>query len=196
MQGSSEDSGIVYKVLYEAWQKEKTTTEIQAIPSDFYERLADYITSIRRESRMLDSTSIKSKLISRELQNVQTLAEELLQTRLQKATDPHSQNWNTDEGLASGEREMFLKMQETFSDSQSLLKQILHGTKKKSTQNSGKRKPLPKRTMVRFTKGTPEFVGVDLKPYGPFEPEDVATLPRESAKILMQQDIVEEIETS
>ncbi|UCD97030.1 MAG: hypothetical protein JSV35_02975, partial [Candidatus Bathyarchaeota archaeon] len=141
-------------------------------------------------------TSIKSKLISRELQNVQTLAEELLQTRLQKATDPHSQNWNTDEGLASGEREMFLKMQETFSDSQSLLKQILHGTKKKSTQNSGKRKPLPKRTMVRFTKGTPEFVGVDLKPYGPFEPEDVATLPRESAKILMQQDIVEEIETS
>jgi DNA replication initiation complex subunit (GINS family) len=196
MQGSSEDNGMMYTILYEAWQKEKTTTEIQAIPDDFYERLAAYITSIRRESRMLDATSTKSKLISRELRNVQKLAEELLQTRLRKANNLHSRNWNTDEGLASEERDIFLKMQETFSDSQSLLKQILHGTKKRSKQNPREQRQTPKRTMVRFTKGTPEFIGVDLKPYGPFEPEDVATLPKESAKVLMQQHIVEEVETS
>ena len=185
----------MYTILYEAWHKEKTTTEMQAIPNDFYERLADYITSIRRESRMLDATSTKSKLISRELRNVQKLAEELLQTRLRKANNQHTQNWNTDEGLASEERNIFLKMQETFSNSQSLLKQILHGTKR-SKQNPREQGQTPKRTMVRFTKETPEFIGVDLKPYGPFEPEDVATLPKESAKVLIQQHIVEEVETS
>jgi DNA replication initiation complex subunit (GINS family) len=186
----------MYATLYEAWRKEKTTAEIQALPNDFYEQLTDYIASIRRESRMLDTASIKSKLISREFQNVQKLAEELLQTRLQKASNQHSRNWNTDEGLASEEREVFLKMQDAFSDSQSLLKQIVHGTNKKKKKKPREKRKSPSRTMVRFTKGTPEFVGVDLKPYGPFEPEDVATLPKESARILMQQDIVEEIETS
>lgn len=186
----------MYSSLYEAWLKEKTNAEMQELPSDFYERLADYIARIRRESRMLDSTSVKSKLISRELKNVRKLTEELLQTRLQKAIDTRPHDLHMGEGLVSGEREIFLRMKDSFNDSQTLLKHVLHGTNKKRKEKTRERKESSSRSMVRFTKGIPEFVGVDLKSYGPFEAEDVATLPKESAKVLMQQRIVEEVETS
>jgi DNA replication initiation complex subunit (GINS family) len=40
---------------------------------------------------------------------------------------------------------------------------------------------------VRFTAAVPKIVGVDMKVYGPFAPEDVASLPRENAEALIHQ---------
>ena len=39
----------------------------------------------------------------------------------------------------------------------------------------------------------PLIVGVDMKNYGPFEPEDIATLPRENAEALIRQKAALEI---
>jgi DNA replication factor GINS len=38
---------------------------------------------------------------------------------------------------------------------------------------------------IRFTKHVNELVGLDLRRYGPFEPEDVASIPAASADILI-----------
>lgn len=40
---------------------------------------------------------------------------------------------------------------------------------------------------VRFLQEIPEFVGIDLKDYGPFKPNDTAEIPLENAILLILQ---------
>jgi len=47
---------------------------------------------------------------------------------------------------------------------------------------------------LRFVKEIPAIVGSDMKTYGPFEPEDIATLPLENARILIKQGVAVEVE--
>ena len=47
--------------------------------------------------------------------------------------------------------------------------------------------------MIRFTKDTPEIIGVDLKTHGPFKAEDIASLPRENAEALVKQGLAKAI---
>ncbi len=42
--------------------------------------------------------------------------------------------------------------------------------------------------LVRFLKNTPPIVGLDLLNYGPYEKEDIASLPYKNAKILMDEE--------
>ncbi len=48
--------------------------------------------------------------------------------------------------------------------------------------------------LIRFIETTPSLVGVDLINYGPFLKEDIANLPQENAKILVNEKVAEFIE--
>ena len=48
--------------------------------------------------------------------------------------------------------------------------------------------------VVRFLQDIPEIVGVDMKSYGPFKKEDVASLPIPNAQALVKQGAVRGIE--
>jgi len=43
--------------------------------------------------------------------------------------------------------------------------------------------------VVRFLKPLPAIMGVDMKAYGPFDPEDVANIPRQNAVNLIRRGI-------
>jgi hypothetical protein len=47
--------------------------------------------------------------------------------------------------------------------------------------------------LVRFLHAVPRFVGKELETYGPFEEEDMATLPAEIADLLISKERAEEI---
>src|SRR4030067_260954 len=49
---------------------------------------------------------------------------------------------------------------------------------------------------VRYIKAIPGVIGSDMKTYGPFMAEDVASLPAENAKILVKQGLAEVVEVS
>ena len=49
-------------------------------------------------------------------------------------------------------------------------------------------------TVVRFLEDIPEIVGVDLRIYGPFRKEDVASLPAPNAQVLEKQGAAKSIE--
>ncbi|GAH05861.1 unnamed protein product, partial [marine sediment metagenome] len=51
-------------------------------------------------------------------------------------------------------------------------------------------------TLIRFIKGVPPLVGIDLTNYGPFEKEDIANIPIENAKILINEKCAEVIDIS
>ena len=50
--------------------------------------------------------------------------------------------------------------------------------------------------VLRFIQEIPALVGSDLKTYGPFEPEDIATLPPENARVLIKQKIAVEVDAN
>ena len=50
-----------------------------------------------------------------------------------------------------------------------------------------------KRIVIRFLSQVDEIIGVDLEKYGPFNPEDIATIPYENAQALIAKNIATKI---
>jgi len=47
---------------------------------------------------------------------------------------------------------------------------------------------------LRFKGEVPAIIGADMKVYGPFEIEDVASLPIENAGIMIKRDLADKVE--
>ncbi len=180
----------MYNELYEAWKSEKENAEIQPLPKDFYTKLATYMKRIRTESRMLDEKTTKAKLLTRESKNVEKMVRELVLLRHEKTVKKASAGETLPkEGLPHEEEKLAKDLAPSFESFQSLLKDILVGRLPQL-----KSKEEPKKRVLRFLKEIPAIIGADMKTYGPFKPEDTASLPQENAKILVKQGVAVEVE--
>ncbi len=180
----------MYNELWEAWAKERETLEIQALPKDFYARLASYIKKMKEESRMIDEKTVRAKLLRRESNNVKRMIKELIRMRYEKALKKTLIHETVaKEALAHGEEKLFGEVSLSTESYRTLLKSILSG---RSSRVEVKEKP--KTMILRFIQEIPAIVGVDMKTYGPFKPEDLASLPIKNAKILVKQGIAVEVE--
>ena len=191
MQRGSEGDGIsLYDKLYEAWKKEKESMEIQKLPRDFYAKLADYMKKIREEIRMLDEKTTKAKLMKRELKNVKSMSKELFQCRQDKVRKKALDGEIVPkEVLTEEEEKLYGEIFPLAESYQSYLKEILQGRLSRIEKEEK-----PKKMLVRFVQEIPAIVGSDMKTYGPFKPEDIATLPTENARILIKQGVAVEVE--
>ena len=68
---------------------------------------------------------------------------------------------------------------------------IINGKSKFLETTSTKHKTKP--VTVRFVKEFDEIVGVDLEKYGPFKPEDIATIPNENAQALISNGVASKV---
>jgi len=180
----------LYDELYEAWKKEKENVEIQRLQKNFYAKIADYVKKIREDRRMLDAKTTKAKLLKREFKNVNNMAKELFQLRYKKLREKSLARETVPREVLTEEEEKLhgeiLPLAEAY---QAFLKDILHG---RSSRIEKEKKP--KKILLRFVQEIPAIVGSDMKTYGPFEPEDIATLPSENARILIKQGVAVEVE--
>jgi DNA replication initiation complex subunit (GINS family) len=179
----------LYNELYEAWKKEKDSDVLQPLPKDFYVRLAEYVRKIREEGRMLDEKTTRARLLMREADNVKKMANELVSLRHDKAVTLVSKGEAVHaEGLTKEEEKLMNDVSPSFETFQSLMKELESGR----LPQTGREKP--KRRVLRFLKETPAIMGADMKTYGPFLPQDVASVPAENAKVLVKQGIAVEVE--
>lgn len=180
----------MYDELYEAWRKEKESGEIQKLSGKFYAGLASYMRKIREESRMLDEKTTKARLMRRELENARRLVRELVELRYEKALrNAASGKPVPTEVLTEEEKNLQGEILPLAEGHQTFIKSILRG-RLSSTEKEEK----PKKILVRFLQEIPAIVGSDMKTYGPFKPEDIATLPTENARILIQRAVAVEVE--
>jgi DNA replication factor GINS len=181
----------VYDELYKAWTEEREATEIQTLAKDFYARLADYIKRMKEEKRMLDEKTIRAKLLRWESKNVQKMAKELIQLRCEKILRKvMAGEIVAKEALTSEEEKLLEEASPSMESYQTLLKNVLSG---RSPRVETEKKP--KTMILRFLREIPAIVGADMKTYGPFKPEDIASLPIENARILIKQGVAVEVET-
>jgi DNA replication factor GINS len=180
----------LYDELYKVWQKEKDTVEIQRLPKNFYAKIADYIKKMKQENRMLDKKTTKAKLLDREFKNVKIMVGKIFQIRYRKLRGKALVRETVARAaLTEEEEKLFGEVLSLTGAYQAFSKDVLRGNLadiEKGTEQSI--------VVLRFIQEIPALVGSDMKTYGPFEAEDIATLPPENARILINQGVAVEVD--
>lgn len=180
----------MYAELYAAWRWELENSELGSLPSDFYARISDYLRKIKEEARMLDKKLVKSILLEHELRNTRRMIQELVSLRYEKLMKIVVAGQKAPvEALAAEEMQVAIGITPFTDAYHQFTAALLQG----QLSRIDTAKP-NKRVTLRFTKEIPAIIGADMKTYGPFMSEDVASVPVENAKILTKQGFAEIVE--
>jgi DNA replication initiation complex subunit (GINS family) len=191
----------MYNELFTAWRREIEEVTLGTLSPDFYVRIADYLRHIQEENKIIDKKSLKVILLEHEAQNAKWMLDQLLRARYKKLVKTITQNEKLPSDSLTSEE---VKICESFvvfaNDYKKFANDLIKGQTAKLDEVKVSSKVEPeanhKRMALRFTKSIPAIIGADMKLYGPFIAEDVASLPVENAKILVKQGLAALIEVS
>jgi DNA replication factor GINS len=206
----------MYDQLYAAWRREIDGPTLGGLPPDFYAKIAEYLARIREEnSKPVDKKTVKTSLLERETRNVERMLKELLDLRYKKILKTITRLHKAPIELLTTEEVKMCESFVGFADSyQRFAKNLMVGEQTpitvtiiqpstaQTTQPTLKTEYKPpthvihKRLTVRFMKPIPAIMGADMKSYGPFAAEDVASLPALNAQILIKQGLAVLVEVS
>jgi DNA replication factor GINS len=204
-----------YNELYAAWRWEINEATLGGLPPDFYSKIAAYLRRIN-EDNAVDKKSVKIALLEHEARNVNRMLDELLKARYRKIIKNVTKNQQVPSELLTNEEAQMCQTFASFSDTyQKFTKDLMQGQatapqiqQPQPTQQTApitvrvieaKTEPqatVHKRLTLRFTKSIPAIMGTDMKSYGPFVAEDVASLPAVNAKMLVKQGLAVLVEVS
>jgi DNA replication initiation complex subunit (GINS family) len=120
------------------------------------------------------------------------MLEELVWARYKKLIKTITQSQKLPSELLTVEEAKMCETFVTFADAyQNFAKDLMQGQAVKVDAEVSH-----KRVTLRFSKNIPSIIGADMKTYGPFAAEDVASLPVENAKILVKQGLAVLVEVS
>ena len=171
-------------LLYVKVLRETENESIQEIDPNLYTLISDFIGKLKREEYDNVEAKIKDELVNITT-NLTTL---LLNIRLSKAKNSE----RLDFGNLLDEEKFVLDGEEELRErTEMILSATLNGRSRVLETISQKNKT--KSLVIRFLKEIDQIVGADLEKYGPFNPEDVATLPYENAQALITKKVATKI---
>lgn len=149
---------------------------LHQLPSDFYSRVSQYSQKLRR-SMSSGNSEATNRLIARQTEMIESMTRELFGLRAEKASRENAYlQLLPEERYVCSTRQRFQKRSNAFitalSAGQPSFVEFAH------------RSEAARNTTVRFTKHVDELVGTDLRRYGPFEIDDLASIPASNADIL------------
>ncbi len=182
----------MYGELYETWRKELQSAELQKLPVDFYAKIADYARRLKEESRMLDKRTVKARLLRNESQNVRRMLREVTRSRYKKLLVKATRGEKVTNEFLTDEEEKLLNGVLPLAEAyQAFASGLLKGQLMTMAVRDQRG-----RVALRFLEDIPVIIGADIKPYGPFKAEDIASLPLDNAKVLIKQHMAEKVETA
>jgi DNA replication factor GINS len=182
----------MYNELNEIWKRELESDELEKLSPDFYSRIADYMRRLNEESRMLDKRTVKASLLKKEMQNAKRMVRDVIRARYKKIVRKAAKGEKVQSNVLTVEEEKIYAGFSSLAETHwSFSKNILRGYVPKIDVEREHKK-----TVLRFVKAVPAIIGADMKTYGPFKVEDVASLPIENAKVLIKQALAEKVEAS
>ena len=168
------------KNLHVIVTQEFKTDELQELGTGFYKNLSNFIGKLKNEEYDGIEKKTKNQIIS----TATNLTELLINKRLEKISTISMISYRT---LSDEEKFIVDSNDEMNERKNMILSGIINGKSKFLEITSTKHKIKP--VTVRFVKEFDEIVGVDLEKYGPFKPEDIATIPNENAQALISNGI-------
>jgi DNA replication initiation complex subunit (GINS family) len=175
---------ITYNDIYEAARKERYADQLQALSKGFVDDVAVYLKEKKdialKQDDIFSDVIIKTK---KQLENAITLFKELMVRRRKKILNLVLIAAET--GISKQDFDnMLLFEKELFEE---LMKCVEISDKKldRSLNKSGAEE-VSKNDLVLFKEDIGEFVGLDGEKLGPFENGQIANVPSEVAKILIE----------
>jgi len=183
---------ITYNEIYEASRKERYSEQLQPLPKKFIQEVAEYLKE-KREIALKQDDDFSDVIMKtkKQLENAITLFRELMLIRRKKIfnllliaseTGISKQDF---ENMFAIEKALFEELMKSIDASDKSLKEIFNGGQKEEKKNE----------LLFFLEDVGEFVGFDGSKVGPFEKGQIVNLPKEIAKILIEEgkaEIVEE----
>ena len=190
----------MYEEIFEAWKREKNSRVIQPLASEFLEKASRYLTDLKlltikqRKGENLDPAG------KREAEYAEFMLSGLLKMRIQKiALMSLEGSIEIPANLTEKEKSLFTNLRTDLDKyrHESLL------SSKTSDESIGKNENRSissnatgegsSNMLLRILQPIPRLVGVDLQEYGPFQKEDLVTLPRENALVLIARGVASEV---
>jgi DNA replication initiation complex subunit (GINS family) len=181
---------ITYNDIYEAARKERYSKQLQNLPKKFIHEVAIYIKE-KREASFTEEDFFSDSIIKtkKQLENAITLFKELMLRRRKKIlglvlvaaeTGISKQDF---ENMFDFEKQLFDELMKCINYSDKSISQILNGIENKENKNE----------MIIFLDNITEFLGFEGEKMGPYEKGQIADIPKEIAKILIEDKKAEVI---
>jgi len=182
---------ITYKDIYDAARKERYSGQLQPIAKNFIVEVANYLKEKKeiasKEDDDFSDVILKTK---KQLENAQTLFREFMLRRRKKIlnlvliaaeTGISKQDFNN---MLTFEKSLFEDLMKCIDSSNKNLSEALNGKTEESQKNE----------LVVFNEAVEEFVDLNGNQMGGFEKGQIANIPKEIAKILIEDGKAEIIE--
>lgn len=174
----AKDSGsLALKDVHKMLRKEIEAPTLQAIELDTFQKIAEELGSLKGQSYEGTEAKVRDKMVEM-LATSSRLLIEARQAKLYSGEQPMDYSKLTDEEkyILDGKRESKRRVDEVISA-------IVKGRPKVLESISTRIRS--KQIVVRFLKPIEAFVGIDMNKYGPYQQEDVASLPFENARLII-----------
>jgi len=174
---------ITYNDIYEALRKEKYAEPLQPLDRKFVEEVAVYLKEKQEiASKTNDIFSEEAVKTKKQLENAVSIFRELITRRKKKllnlafiARETGISKRDFDNMLEL-ERNLFEKITKGMEESEKCLQEMLSTGQGSSAKN----------LLVLFKDNTDEFLNTNGEMMGPFEKGEIANLPEEIARILVE----------
>ncbi len=166
---------LTYETLRRMMTDEKNSKKLLNLPENFFEEVKVYL---ENKAKFADT-----KEDVWELDSSRRTLEDLFEIREGKLIELalfHVRSGINPGSLTREEKEFFDNIVNRIKEFQGRRREMFEGKKEKMQA-------------VAFLESLPQFVGVDMKNYGPFERGDMATIPEANAKLLVERGIVKQI---
>lgn len=183
---------ITYQELYDLLRKEKYSEQLQELPKNFLNEVADYIKEkkavISKEQDMFSEAIVKTK---KQMENSIAVLKELVLRRKKKILDLGFVASETGiskrdfENMLPYEKELFEVTTQKLEEATKITNGIISGHEEKKLKN----------ILMRFGKDVESFLDGNGNVLGPFKKGEIANLPEEIANILIQSDKATAVES-
>ncbi|MEW6604373.1 MAG: hypothetical protein AB1351_06745 [Thermoproteota archaeon] len=168
---------LALKDIFKLLKKEIELPMLQAIEPDTFQKVATSLGNLKGQG----FEGIEAKVRDRTAELLATAAKLLIEARQAKISAGEGLDYSklTDEEkyVLDGKRESDNRMNEVVTATVKGRPKVLESISSRMRS---------KQIVVRFLKPTEAFVGIDMSKYGPFQPEDVASLPFENARLIIE----------
>ena len=180
----SEQNEIDINTFHSIVLRETESDPIQELDPNFYRNLSDFIGNLKKQ----EFDGIESKIKQALIDMASDLTSLLLHVRLEKTTNSEIIDFTN---LLDEEKFILDAEEQKRERTEMILSATINGKSKFLESISHNHKT--KTVVLRFLKEVDEIVGVDLEKYGPFKPEDIATIPYENAQALVTKKVATKI---
>lgn len=174
---TEECNHLVLKDIFKLLKKEIEAPSLQAIEPDTFQKLAAALGNLKGQGY----EGIEAKVRDHMVELLSSSARLLIKARQIKI---HPGNQALDYSMLTDEEKYILDGKR---ESEGRICDVVAATVKGRPKvlESISARMRSKQIVVRFLKPTEVFVGVDMNKYGPFQQEDVASLPFENARLII-----------